>query len=275
VAETVRSPLKGKRIVITRASLQSEVLSSELSKRGAFPTVLPLVSFAEPEEFAPLDAAIAEMPRFDWMILTSAQTVRAIVLRSKNTGRPLVQAGSKLHVAAVGPVTAEAAKQAGLTVQYVANTHNGVALADELGERLRGRQVLLPRSDHANPDLPVALRRHGAEVTEVIAYRTLRPAAIDQEKLSRVLAGEADALLFFSPSAVQHFSELLGKERWHALEDKVAITAVGRVTASALRETGAERLVVAPDTTAAAVVQALVEYFAGTMKPSAAGVKRG
>jgi uroporphyrinogen III methyltransferase/synthase len=275
VAETLASPLKGKRIVITRATAQSEVLSRELSEKGAIPVSLPLVEFADPEDFAPLDAAIAQIERFDWMIFTSGQAVRAVVTRSKKLEAPLYRAGSKLRFAAVGPVSAEAVRQSGLPVEHVANTHNGVALAEELGERLRGRNVLLPRSDRANPDLPAALKGHGAHVTEVVAYRTLQPSGVDKQNLGRIAAGEADAILFFSPSAVQHFVELAGVEHLRSLQDKLAITSVGPVTADALGQLNVRRIVVAADTTAAAVVQTLEEYFADTVKQSVAGVKRG
>jgi uroporphyrinogen III methyltransferase/synthase len=266
--------LAGKRIVITRSAAQSEALARELSARGAVPVVLPLVTFADPQDFAPLDAAIAEMQRFDWIIFTSAQAVRAVVKRSEELKRSLIHSGSKLRIASVGPVSAEAARQAGLPVEYVAETHTGAALAEELGSPLQGAKVFLPRSDRANPDLPPALKRHGARVTEVIAYRTLRPTDVDQKNLKQLAEGAADAVLFFSPSAVQHFAELLGREQLRALQDKLAITAVGPVTANALREAGVGRSVVAGNTTAAAVVEALEEHFAGTEKQAPAGAKR-
>jgi uroporphyrinogen-III synthase len=275
VAEILISALKGKRIVITRAAAQTEALAKQLLGLGALPVLLPLVAFAEPEDFALLDEAIAQVEHFDWVIFTSGQAVRAVVSRSKQLNASLERLGSKLQVATVGPVSAEAVRQAGLPVEYVANTHNGVALADELGERLRGRTVLLPRSDRANPDLPAALKAHGAHVTEVVAYRTLQPSEVDLLHLSRISTGEADAILFFSPSAVQHFAELAGTEQFRKLQGRVAITAVGPVTASALCEAGVERMVVAADTTAVSVIQALEQYFASTTKQSAAGVKRG
>jgi uroporphyrinogen III methyltransferase/synthase len=274
VIEASPSALAGKRIVITRSAAQSEVLARELSARGAIPVMLPLVSFAEPEDFAPLDAAIAEIERFDWMIVTSAQAVRALVKRSAELNRGLIQSGNKLRIAAVGPVSAEAARQSGFPVEYVAETHTGAALAEELGSRLRGAKVFLPRSNRANPDLPPALKRHGAEVREVVAYRTLRPTDVGQRDLKQITEGAADAVLFFSPSAVQHFAELFGGEQLRALQDKLAITAVGPVTANALRQVGAQRIVMAADTTAGAVVTALEEHFAGTAKQAPAGAKR-
>src|SRR5216684_944547 len=161
-------------------------MACELSARGAIPVVLPLVSFADPEDFAPLDEAITRIERFDWMILTSAQAVRALVKRSEKLKRSLIGSESKLRIASVGPVTAEAARRAGLPVEYVAEMHTGVALAGELGNQLQGANVFLPRSNRANPDLPLTLKCHGAQVTEVIAYRTLRPSDADQKKLREI-----------------------------------------------------------------------------------------
>jgi len=275
VAEPAHSSLEGRRIVITRAARQSEALAKVLAGVGAVPIVLPLVEFCEPENFGPLDAAITQLKQFDWVIFTSGQAVRAFEARSKDLGVSLNSAGSKLRIAAVGPVSAEAVRKAGLPVEYVAKTHNGVGLANELGARLQGRRVLLPRSDRANPDLPAALKTHGAQVTEVIAYRTLQPGEVDRQKLSSISASEADAILFFSPSAVQNFGELVGTEHFLGLQDGLAITAVGPVTAEALRHLKMERIIVAPDTTSAAVVQALENHFTSTVKSYPAGAKRG
>jgi len=275
VAEIARSSLESKRIVITRAAPQGEALAKVLAGLGAMPLVLPLVEFGEPENFGPLDAAIAQLDQFDWIIFTSSQAVRAFVARSKDLGASPNPVGSKLRIAAVGPVSAEAVRQAGLSVEYVARTHSGVGLANELGERLRGRGVLLPRSDRANPDLPAALKTHGPQLTEVVAYRTLQPGEVDRQKLGRISAGEADALLFFSPSAVQNFAELVGVDHFLRLQNGLAITAVGPVTAEALRHLKIERIVVAADTTSDAVIRALENHFAGAVTPYPAGAKRG
>ena len=257
--------------MITRSAAQGEALARELSARGAIPVVLPLVSFADPDDLAPLDSAIAEMQQFDWLVLTSAQTVRALMQRAEDLQQPLFRTDCRLQVACVGPVSADSARKANLPVAYVAATHNGVALANELGSKLQGAKVLLPRSDRANPDLPAALKRFGAQVTEVIAYRTLRPSETDRDGLEKIVNGQADAVLFFSPSAVQHFAELTGAEELHQIQDKLAITAVGPVTANALNKAGVQRAVVATDTSAASVLEALEKYFAAANVAPAGG----
>jgi uroporphyrinogen-III synthase len=273
VAEAAPSSLAGKRVVITRAALQSSELVEKLTERGAIPISLPLVSFAAPQDYAPLDAALLQFEKFDWALFTSANAVRSVVSRS-NALRVHLHPSAKLPlVAVVGPATREEAAKAGFSVDYIARTHLGVALAEELGERLRAQCVFLPRSDRANPDLPAALGRLGAKVTAVIAYRTLLPSETEQERVDRVVRGGADAVLFFSPTAVHNFAELTGRARLGLLQNATALVAIGPVTAGALRESGVQRLVMARDTTASAVVDALDQHFAGTGKPSAAGAQ--
>jgi uroporphyrinogen-III synthase len=247
--------------VITRAALQCSELFQKLSSSGAIPILLPLVSFAAPEDYAPLDAALLQWSRFDWVMFTSAYAVPAVMSRAARLGRKLTNT-ERPHIAVVGPATQEKAENVGFHVEHTAQTHLGVALANELQNRLPGKRVLLPRSDRANPDLPSALEKFGAQVTQVIAYRTLRPTHADKEKLARVARGEADAILFFSPSAVQNFVELSGRKQLNLLQDRVAMTAIGPVTAAALREIGVHRVVQAPEPSASAVVQALESRFA-------------
>jgi uroporphyrinogen-III synthase len=74
---------------------------------------------------------------------------------------------------------------------------------------------------------------------------------------------------------VQYFAELLGVEKLRRLQDKLAITAVGPVTANALRGAGVLHALLATDTTAGSVLETLEEHFAGISNTARAGVKRG
>ncbi len=265
------SSLSSKRVVITRAPRQSEELIEKLTALGAIPESLPLVAFAAPEDYRPLDAALDELENFDWIIFTSENAVRAVVKRAGARGNLRNVAGRRSRAAAVGPTTATAAERAGFFVDYQAQTHSGAALAHELGERLRGQAVFLPRSDRANPDLPTLLKEYGAEVTEAVAYRTVIPVNLDQEKVARIVAGESDAILFFSPTAVEHFLGVIGQSELHNLQQRTVLTAVGPITANALKQAGVDNMIVAADTTADAVIAALELHFAGALKASAAG----
>ena len=71
-------PLTGKRIVNTRATHQSSRFSSLLQNHGAEVIEYPCIAIAPPEDDAPLRRALANRDAFDWLVLTSANTVLAL-----------------------------------------------------------------------------------------------------------------------------------------------------------------------------------------------------
>jgi uroporphyrinogen-III synthase len=273
VAEAAAKALAGKRVVVTRAAEQSESLLTALREQHAIPITLPLVAFAPPEDLRPLDDTIRNFGRYDWVFLTSQNALRALQERSDFLGLQLAKILMEVSVAAVGPATAESARNAGLKVAYVATRHQGVALAEELAAQVKGKRVLLPRSDRASRDLVDTLNRVGAFVSEVTAYTTVATSEQETRSHEAVLREGADAVLFFSPSAVHHFFDFLGRARFLTLSQEAAFTAIGPVTKGALREAGATRIVVARDTTVAAIVAALGEFFAKPHQSLPAGVK--
>ena len=112
-------------------------------------------------------------------------------------------------------------------------------------------------------------------MTEVVAYRTLPPSESDREKVKESLKEGADGILFFSPSAVHNFMELLGRERWEAMQGRTLMVAIGPTTARALSAAGVQRIARAADTTPAAVVEALEGHLARTRRRSTAEVEQG
>jgi uroporphyrinogen-III synthase len=275
VGNTMVSPLAGKTVIVTRAAAQSGALFEELNARGANVKLLPLVSFAPPESYTAVDEALSRVDSFDWIIFTSANAVQAIEQRRQQLPGSANTAQSLPRAAAVGPATSEAAEAAGFSVDYVATNHSGRGLAEELGEELRGKSVLLPRSDLASPDLPETLRRCGAMVTEVVAYRTLPPSDRDREKVQESLKEGVDGILFYSPSAVHNFLELVGPARLERLQGRVLMVAIGPTTAGALSAAGVQRIAWAADTTPRAVVEALEGHLARSRKRATSGAIEG
>ena len=106
-------PLSGKRIVVTRAREQASALVDVLSAEGAEPLEFPVIRIAPPSDgYAGLDAALAEISSYDWLILTSVNGVAALRFRLKVAGRDARALGG-VKVAAVGPATAERLKKWG------------------------------------------------------------------------------------------------------------------------------------------------------------------
>ena len=273
--DAVVSPLAGRRVVITRALAQSLELAELLTTAGAIPILFPLVAYAPPQDFAPLDRALARLGEFDWLILTSENTVRAISDRMRELHISVSRDGCPQLIACVGPTTARAAEAAGFKVTHTAKTHSGVGLAAELGDSVRNQHVFLPRSDRANPDLPAALTRNGAKVEEVVGYRTITSAHFDEDVRSQIAANEIDAVMFFSPTAVEHFVEMFGVEKLRAVGRERAIVSIGPITAAALEKSGVNGFITSEETNSKAALQALELCFVQSRQHSSMGANRG
>jgi uroporphyrinogen-III synthase len=275
VVEKSPNSLSGKRVVVTRAAEQSGTLVEALREKGAVPVLVPMVAFGPPDDPALLDGAMHELRRYDWIFLTSQNALRALQERSQFLKFSLAQAAAGVRIAAVGPATAEAAENAGLKVAYVATKHQGFSLAEELALELKNKRVFLPRSDHANPELVGRLEELGAQVKEIVAYKTIRPDSNDRAELEAMAQDGADAVLFFSPSAVHHLQDLLGHEKFLEFSRRAVFAAIGPVTEEALRKAEVHRVVVARDATVACVVATLVESFSQPGPGLSGGVNPG
>jgi uroporphyrinogen III methyltransferase/synthase len=252
--------LAGRKIVVTRAAEQARELTARLTELGATVILLPVISFADPADFSPLDAAIAALGGFDWVLFTSANAARFFARRCRTRGiEPrAAQSGERsLFVATVGPATSEAAAAEGFLVGHMAEEFQGSALARELAEDLAGRRVLLPRGDLAAADLPTALRAAGADVTEVICYRTLEVDSAAPEAVEAVRRGDVDVVSFFSASAFRALVGHLGTEYLR----RVAIAAIGPVTAAEIRAAGLTVAIEAPEATTKSLISALIGYL--------------
>jgi uroporphyrinogen-III synthase len=263
VGEGTAEWLKGKRVVVTRAAEQCGDLIAALRARGAVPVMLPMVGFAPPDDEKLLDEALRGLRAgsYDWVFVTSQNAVRALRERCESLKMDLRETFGGVKIAAVGPTSAEAIANAGLQVAYVASKHTGLGLAEELDSEVRGKWVLLPRSDRANADLVRHLRQSGARVAEVCAYKTIVPEGDDLRAAEEPMKEGTDAVLFFSPSAVRHFRDFVGSEEFVELSGRAAFAAIGPVTEGALRESKVGRVLVARDTTVASIVRALEDHF--------------
>ena len=255
-------PLAGKRIVITRAPEQAAELVSALESLGAQVFLLPTVSFAPPESPAGLDAALERLTEFDWILFTSQNAVRFFCRRWTETGRERAVPGAvRARVAAVGSATARAITAEGMRVDYIAQTQTGESLAGELRDSMAGKKVLLPRSDRVDDRLPSALRESGARVTEVVAYRTLRPEKLNPEILTSVRHSEIDAIVFASPSAFHNLAGLVPSTELAALSNRIQFATIGSSTTRALREAGVRVAIESNDSSSAGLADAIAKHY--------------
>lgn len=208
----MNAPLRGWRVVNTRAIHQSGALDRLLTERGTIPVPFPCIAIVPPADPWDLDSALPPLVegRFDWLVLTSVNTVYALSSRLLYLGLPR-RLRSWTKVAAVGPATSAATRQEfGVEPEIVPATHTGVDLRRAIPVK-SGESVLLPRSEIALQEIEVALSMRGARVRPVVAYRTvIGEGGMD---VPRMLADrQIDALTFCSSSAVNGFVSRFQRE---------------------------------------------------------------
>lgn len=255
-------PLAARRVLVTRAAHQAGKLSEGLRALGAEPVEVPVLEIRPPASFEPLDAALRQLDRYDWLILTSANALRALVERAHALGIALAQT-ARLKVAAVGEATASAARKAGLQVAFVPESYVAESLVEGLLQSLQNQplsqRILLARAAIARDVIPDALRSAGAEVDVVDAYRNVLPEAAPK-RLRQAIAGGFDAATFTSSSSATHLADAA---RAAGIDWPFAIPAIsiGPITSQTLRELGWEPAAEAVTSDIPGLIEAVVQVF--------------
>lgn len=235
-------PLAGRRVLVTRALHQADKLSEGLRALGAEPVEVAVLEIRPPATFEPLDAALRRFGSYEWVVLTSANTVRAITARAAQLGIGLGQPAS-VKVAAVGEATAAAAREAGFQIAFVPGAYVAESLVAGLLEGLQfrtgGARILLARAAVARDVIPDALRSAGVEVDVVDAYRNVLPEAAP-EQLRRALAQGIDAATFTSSSSATHLAEAARQAGVAWPFAGVPAVSIGPITSQTLRDLGWE-----------------------------------
>jgi len=254
-------PLAGRRVLVTRALHQAGKLSDGLRALGAEPVEVPVLEIRPPANFEPLDEALRKLDCFDWLILTSANTVRALAARAAESGIEFVLPAA-LKVAAVGEATAEASRKAGLHVAFVPESYVAESLVMGMVDQIHGKRILLARAAVARDMIPDALRKAGAQVDVVDAYRNVLPEAAP-EQLRLALAEGIDAATFTSSSSTTHLAEAARVAGIAWPFAGVAAVSIGPITSQTLRDLGWEPVAEANPSDIPGLIAAVVRVLCG------------
>jgi uroporphyrinogen III methyltransferase/synthase len=219
-------PLLGKRVFVTRTRTQAGKLSAMLRELGAEALEFPAIKVGPPSSFDDLDAALAALGRFVWIVFGSTNAVDATWSRLRGDARAF--AGTR--VAAVGPATADALRGRGIEPDLVPPTFTSASLAEAIGEGTGA--VLIPQAENAPDDLVRTLSDAGWTCVVAPAYRTSTDDASVTEG-RRALDDGIDAVLFTSASTVRSFVDLWGKP-----PKDVIVCTIGPQTSAAATELG-------------------------------------
>jgi uroporphyrinogen-III synthase len=200
---------------------------------------LPALEMRSPSSWAGLDGAIAKLPTFHWLILSSANAVNFFVDRLLDRGQDL-RSLSALKIAVVGRKTAAVLRQRGLMPDFVPPDFVADSLVDHFPEVVAGKRLLFPRVESGGREILVQeFTAAGAEVVEVAAYESGCPEFPNPDALQALDRQKVDVITFASSKTVVHVAQLLEQglgENWREVLKGVAIASIGPKTSDTCRQ---------------------------------------
>jgi uroporphyrinogen III methyltransferase/synthase len=245
-----RAPAR--RILVTRAVDQAGEMMSALCDAGLEPVLVPAIAFEFEPPRGDLDAAARLLHTYAWVVITSANGARAMLKAAERVFTALET--SKFAV--IGPATRGILEREGIAVDYQPPEASATSMAAGLPLEPDDRVAVI-RGDLADNELPITLRARGAEVDDVIAYRTREAPDASRILLRRAISdGPIAAVGFTSGSTVRGLVKLARDESIDVLS--VPAVCIGPETADEARATGFQVLAIspAPDATALAAATA-------------------
>ena len=234
-------PLFGKRVLVTRTLEQAGDFTRVLEAAGAEPIAFPTIKTVAPSSWKELDRAIKKLSSYDWAIFTSVNGVKYFFGRLYSLGFDIRELKG-VKVCAVGPMTAKAVTDRGITVDLTAKEFKAEGVLEAFGKRkIKGKKFLLARAAVAREVLPDEIRRLGGRIDVAPAYRTIKPAKAAGELRELFREGGVDIVTFTSASTVTNFVSMFSKKELPGLLKGCTIAAIGPITAKTAKDNGIKR----------------------------------
>lgn len=212
----------------------------------------PLMGFAEPEDWAPVDRALTCARDYRAAAFTSPRAASAIVQRLRSRGIAWPSGGSAPVIWAGGSATAAALKDSLGPVrtppaEATARLGAAGALAQAMLDAETGSPVLFLCGESRREELTGQLASHGLEVDEAVCYRSI--LAPDAEALAA--ATRATVLVVTSPRVAELLARACPTGR------RPDLVAVGPTTARSAQDHGWPPAAVAASPTVHAIATAV------------------
>lgn len=254
--------VRGKRILVTRARGQSAEFATKLKNLGAEVIEYPTIEILPPRSWRGLDSAIDKLNSYDWMIFTSVNGVNFFWQRLKDKKKD--HSFSSQKVIAIGPATAKRLKEKGIRVTSMPKEFVAEGILKRFEKKkIQGKRILLARAKKARDVLPKGLRKMGAVVDVIEAYRTVKPRGGSNRLKQLLTDGKIDVITFTSSSTANHFTELLKEDDLKKILKGIVIACIGPITAQTAKRWGIKVQIQPKQYTIPALAQAIKEYFSG------------
>ncbi len=244
----MKQPLFGKNIVVTRDEPGNADFAEKIIERGGNP--IPFATFqiksqTETNEFL---RTLSQLSDYNWIIFTSQNGVKVFFNAMEQLNKD-ARVFSSAKIACIGTQTEATLNQFAIKADFVPTVFTSEQFGKQLISftNLKGKKILLLRSEIASDELVEILKQANAEVEDISIYTAVmqkNETAYLEEKIQN---REIDWITFASPSAVRGFFDNINSEIINS--SKIKIASVGPVTSKELELKGVKVTVTASEHT--------------------------
>lgn len=227
-------PLFGNTVLVPGSQRTSAKLRDYLSSLGADAILAPAIRITDPDDWTPVDSALADLAQYDWLVFSSANGVDFLLGRLLDQGGDVRRFGG-IKLAAIGHGTAERLEKYRLRADLVPDAYTAEALAESLSQDADGGRFLLARASRGREILADRLRDAGAEVTQIVVYASHDVEDPDSDVSAALDAGEIDWVTVASSATARSLDRLYGRSLKMA-----RLASISPLTSAALRDLGYE-----------------------------------
>ncbi|WP_312651318.1 uroporphyrinogen-III C-methyltransferase [Aminipila sp.] len=258
--------LGGVKIAVTRPKDRNSSLADKLSMLGAEIVSMPTIETKEIEDNKPLEEAINDIRRFDYVAFTSPVGVTVFFNKLREMKKDIRDLGS-IKFAAIGSATKEAIEKMGILVDLMPSIYSGKALGKliaresvEWGSKIgKDPEILIPRAKIGTDEVIKPLEEASIKFADIAVYDTFETEDTENQKtevshveLIEFASEEVDYVAFTSASTVRGFVALSGLSDFSA----VKAVCIGEKTAEEAGKNGMQIF-----TAKEATIDSMVECF--------------
>jgi uroporphyrinogen III methyltransferase/synthase len=247
-----RRPLFGQTVLVTRPREQAYAMCAQLTEQGAGCLVQPAIEIGPPEDWSPVDQALRQLDRYDWIVFSSANGVRGLLDRlwAKHGDVRRLGAG---RLAAIGPRTADALADYRLRADVQPAQYRAEALAETLARQASGQRFLLARASRGRAVLAEQLTAAGGLVDQVVVYDSRDTERPEAEIAAAIAEGRVDWITVTSSAIARSLVAMFGDEL-----GRCRLASISPITSATLRECGQQPAVEAETYTTAGLIDAII-----------------
>ena len=237
---------------------------TELTQAQGARVIRPAIQMGDPRGFHALDEAIENLFGYDWILFRNIQAFEYFLKRFSESGHDPSELDS-LRVCAIGPATSEKLTASHVHADVVVSGYQTNAAVTDLASYVGGREALAgfnflnPRAHNSLETLSDELRRLGARVDEIVAYRTL-PANVGPQLSTLLSGGGVDCVIFHDSQGFEQFAELVDTNDFQPILHGSVIACIEPAVASEAVRFGLEPQIVS-NGDEHSLIDSIIEYF--------------